>query len=123
MKTRVKTSIYKDCTLPDQSLSIRQIMDRFARGLPVEGQSTSIFEEADENPSDLPDLTDMDPADRLDYLDSVREELAEKKEKLSRKVIKPVESKAKKSHSTVTEGEADDASEPEEAKPKGKRPQ
>lgn len=50
-------------TVPDQSLTVRQIMDRYAKGLPLTNEKTPIFEEENEptngiNPKTL-DLVDI----------------------------------------------------------------
>lgn len=53
-------------TVPDQSLSVQEILRRYARGLPLSDVKTPIYE-GDENT--FPDLSKMDLADREQYLD------------------------------------------------------
>lgn len=78
---QVKTSAMPSKTIPDQSLTIRQIMDRFTRGLPIEGAHTSVFEQTEEVPHpDLPtsdELAMMDIADRQEVIEGVREKAQE----------------------------------------------
>lgn len=55
-------------TVPDQSMSIREIMDRFARGLPLDGERVPWYEGTDEEiqeNGDFPDITRLDQVDRL----------------------------------------------------------
>lgn len=61
-------------TVPDQALSVREILSRFARGIPVE-QHTPIYEDV-ESPDDfLPDPRTLDLAERQQYAEMVQEEL------------------------------------------------
>lgn len=52
-------------TQPGQSLSIRQILDRFARGMPVVGNASTPVYNGDKQ---IPDLSKMDFAEREDYI-------------------------------------------------------
>ena len=61
-------------TVPDQALSIREILSRFARGIPVE-QQVPIYEDVETTEDYLPDLKTLDLADRQQYLEMVKEEL------------------------------------------------
>lgn len=69
-----------DRCIPDQTMSIRQIMDRYARGLPLDGVKTPIYDGED---SEHPDMTHWDLAEKEAYMDKVREELAELKQKIA----------------------------------------
>lgn len=66
-------------TIPDQTMSIREILDRFARGLPLGGQRVPVYNGEDD---DLPDLQHMDLADREEYMESAADELRELKTKI-----------------------------------------
>lgn len=46
-------------TVPDQTMSIREILDRYARGLPIEGQKVPMYD-GDEF---VPDIAHMDLVD------------------------------------------------------------
>lgn len=66
-------------TVPDQALSLKEILRRYASGQPLDGMREGWFD--DEN--DLPDLNTLDFADREDLLaemrakvESLRQELA-----------------------------------------------
>jgi hypothetical protein len=61
-------------TIPDQALSVKDILNRFARGIPVE-ERTPIYEDV-ESPDDfLPDPRTLDLAERQQYAEMVQEEL------------------------------------------------
>lgn len=59
-------------TVPDQSMSVREIMTRYAKGLPLEGQKVAIWEGEE---SDMPDISRMDLADRQEYKEAAEAEL------------------------------------------------
>ena len=61
-------------TVPDQALSVREILSRFARGIPVE-QYTALYEEVDTPDDFLPDPRTLDLAERQQYAEMVQEEL------------------------------------------------
>lgn len=70
-------------TVPDQSLTMRQILDRYARGLPLDVK-TPIWEDDDElNP--LPDVRTLDLTEKHEMLKSAKSELAEIKSKIAQK--------------------------------------
>jgi hypothetical protein len=61
-------------TIPDQALTVKEILNRFARGIPVE-QHTTMYEDV-ESPDDfLPDPRTMDLAERQQFAEMVQEEL------------------------------------------------
>lgn len=59
------------CTIPDQTMSIKTILDRFSKGLPVAGQRVPMYDEH----NDLPDPRTLDLADRQVYKEMFQEEL------------------------------------------------
>lgn len=67
-----KKLLYEDnATIPDQSLKIRDIVDRFTRGLPVNTQTKrGVF--PDEVSHDSPDIDSLGRMDRMDKMDFVR---------------------------------------------------
>jgi len=70
-------------TIPDQSLSMRQILDRYARGLPLDIK-TPIWEEDDEfNP--LPDVRTLDLTEKAEMLKNAYSELIEIKQRMAEK--------------------------------------
>jgi len=70
-------------TVPDQSLSMRQILDRYARGLPLDVK-TPIWEEDDElNP--LPDVRTLDLTEKAEMLKKAKDELNAIKNKMADK--------------------------------------
>lgn len=60
-------------TIPDQSLSIREIMLRYARGLPLEGVREPFFDEDPDNP--MPDLSRMDIIDQHETIQAAKDEI------------------------------------------------
>jgi hypothetical protein len=62
-------------TIPDQTMSIREIIDRFANGGVIE-QFTPYYGEEEDFNEMLPDITKMDLADRQSYVEQFKEELA-----------------------------------------------
>jgi hypothetical protein len=64
----------KSLTVPDQAMSIKQIMERFARGLPVEQFKPIYDENIDEDSEFLPDPITMDLADRQAFKEQIQYE-------------------------------------------------
>lgn len=69
-------------TVPDQSLTVRELMDRFARGLPLGGARVPIYEGEDDN---TPDFSRMDLSEIEDYQIQIRQELEEIRERMTAK--------------------------------------
>lgn len=59
-------------TVPDQTLSVKEIMVRYARGLPLEGQRVPIWNGEED---DMPDPRTLDLAERQELAEEYREEL------------------------------------------------
>lgn len=57
-------------TIPDQSMSIREIMRRYAQGLPVEGERVPIYDEE----NDLPDPKTLDLTERQEMAENAKNE-------------------------------------------------
>lgn len=53
-------------TVPDQSMSVREIMDRFARGLPVSGHKVPVYD----GEEDLPDMKKLDLSERAEMIEA-----------------------------------------------------
>lgn len=68
-------------TVPDQTMSLKEILSRHARGLPISGKTSPVYDETEEY---LPDPTKMDLADRQQYAKQLKEELAELNDKRRR---------------------------------------
>lgn len=56
-------------TVPDQTMSIKDILDRHTRGLPIAGGKQPIFHGEEE---DLPDFKSMDLAEIQEYKEAVQ---------------------------------------------------
>ena len=61
-------------TIPDATLSIRQILDRFARGLPVT-DGRKVFYDDSETDDFLPDPRTLDLAERQEFAEQAKQEL------------------------------------------------
>jgi hypothetical protein len=83
-------------TVPDQSMTLRELLIRYAKGLPLEGAKTPVWE-GEEG-------FDIDP-DKLDLAD--REELAEKAREelkaINEKIKTDIENKKAKKRGTITD--------------------
>ncbi len=65
----------KSLTIPDQAMSIKEILNRYARGLDVEGFKP-IYDDDDITLDDtMPDPRNMDLAEREEYKEYVLQEL------------------------------------------------
>lgn len=58
-------------TIPDQTMSMREILQRFARGLPVDVK-VPIYDGEDDY---FPDLSKMDLVDRENWINNAKEEI------------------------------------------------
>ena len=61
-------------TIPDQAMSVRDIMVRHQRGLPISAR-TPIYETEEDQYYDLPDLSRMELQERMEVIDMVKERL------------------------------------------------
>ena len=61
-------------TIPDQSMSIRTILERYSRGLPISGERTPIWQQGDDF-NDMPDPRTLDLAERQEYAELYQQEL------------------------------------------------
>jgi len=85
-------------TVPDQAMSVRELLSRYASGLPLGGGNDPIYEGED---GDGIDPRRLDLAERQELEISARQELAEIEERLKSK-------KAEKSKSKLTEEQIED---------------
>jgi hypothetical protein len=72
-------------TVPDQSMGLRELLIRYAKGLPLEGAKTPIFE--GEDGSEI-DIERLDLAEREELAEQAREELKNLTEKIKTDVAK-----------------------------------
>ena len=61
-------------TVPDQSMSIRTLLDRYSRGLPISGERTPIWQQGDDY-NDMPDIRSLDLAERQEFAEIFQQEL------------------------------------------------
>lgn len=108
----VNAGLMPSKTVPDQSMSIRKIMDRYASGLPVKARTrVPIYKgEAD----DLPDLDKMDLAERQAALERAAAELEEIKARLKEKAAQQKADQNPTVQRTAGQG-ADQGQDPEPA--------
>lgn len=68
-------------TVPDQTLSMKDILRRFRQGLPITGAKAPVFDD-DGSEEYFPDLSKMDLADRQQAIEDAQVELASLKTKI-----------------------------------------
>lgn len=76
-------------TVPDQTMNIRTILERYARGLPIGGRTDVYYDEEDT----MPDFRTMD----LSEIQELREEVKTTFEKHKKKVINNVDNSVENS--------------------------
>lgn len=84
-------------TVPDQTMSIRTILERYSRGLPVGGRLDEYYDEED----DLPDPRTLDLAERQELAYQYKNEINEVKSR--KKVINNVDNPVENSQTDETE--------------------
>lgn len=61
-------------TIPDQTMTIPEILERYARGLPIGGSNENEYYDEDDT---LPDPRTLDLEERFQLADKIRQELSE----------------------------------------------
>jgi len=84
-------------TIPDQTMTLRELLVRYAKGLPLEGQKTPIWE--GEEGFDI-DPKKLDLAEIEELREKAEQELKDINEKIKTEVA---EKRAKKNKSSITE--------------------
>lgn len=79
-------------TVPDQTMSIKEILDRHTRGLPIAGQKIAFYDPED----DMPDLSKMDLAERQEHMEAAAEEIKAIQEREETRKKEAAEKKAAK---------------------------
>jgi len=79
-------------TIPDQSMTITEIMTRFASGLPLGGEKVPMYEGEDY----MPEFKNMDLAEREEAMRLAEEELDQLKDSLNQKAKKQTSGPRKK---------------------------
>lgn len=80
-------------TIPDQTLSVRELLVRYAKGLPLDGMKQPIWEGEEGDPIDPRRL---DLAERQELEIQARQELAEIEERLKSKKVETTKAKLSK---------------------------
>lgn len=81
--SRKQSFIYPSMTVPDQSMSMRDLLDRHTRGMPVAGNPDSFFDEDDP----IPDLRVLDLTQIRDLAENARDKIAKHKKEADDKAI------------------------------------
>lgn len=71
-------------TVPDQSLTIRQILDRYARGIPMDSKA-QIWDENVDIDDIIPDPRRLDLSERQEFAEQAKVELEQVKQKIADK--------------------------------------
>lgn len=79
-----ETFITPSLTIPDQTMDIREILNRYAQGLPIE-QKEPIFNEEEM----LPDWKKMDLSERYDFINQNKAEISRLQAELQNQQAKP----------------------------------
>lgn len=100
-------------TVPDQALSVQQILQRFTRGQPL-----TTFEEVYNGEEHMPDIDRMTEIDRIEYARAIKEDLAETGKKLTQRQKEKAIEKAKAAEAKIkaADPEPEDFKEPEDGK-------
>lgn len=92
-KVRYDAPMKKSKTIPDQSLSIKEIVDRYVRGIPVDiTEKKPVY--VDQNDHDLEKLSRMDFGEKAEYAAALRDEAATLKAELDEQQAKFTEAQA-----------------------------
>lgn len=91
-------------TIPDQTMSIREIMQRYARGLPLDMEKTPVYHGEDD---EFPDMQRLDLAERQEVIEHYKNEFNEIKEKYSKKPEPPKKPATKKAEDKSEGGQPD----------------
>lgn len=70
-KMRREVNNKPSLTVPDQSLSVKQILDRYARGLPLGGMKVPVYD----GEEDVPDFNKLDLAERQELLEQTKQSI------------------------------------------------
>lgn len=81
-KTQMERNHLPSLTIPDQSFTIKEILDRFARGLSFNGAKVPVYNGEEE----IPNVARMDLADIEDMKAAIQSEIDFKKEELRKTV-------------------------------------
>lgn len=69
-------------TVPDMTMSIKEILQRFAKGIPISGEKVPIY---DGDEDFFPDVNNMDLADRQAFIEDSINDIKETRAKFERK--------------------------------------
>lgn len=104
-KTKGEVNTLPSKTIPDQSLSVQEIMTRFAKGLSVGGAKVPVYHGEDEY---LPEWKQMDLAEREEWINESKKDLADLKQQLNEKAAKQKKKDDQGPKVQRTTGDADD---------------
>lgn len=82
-RNRGESNYGPSMTIPDQTMSVAEIMQRYARGLPIEGAKVPLYDED----NDMPDINRLDLAERQEMIQQAKDELADIKERHKKKPL------------------------------------
>jgi len=76
-------------TIPNQSMTVLQMVQRYQKGLPIDGQAFPLYQGEDA----LPDISHLDLADQQQIVEAYAEQLADIKNRLQTKAKTEAEKK------------------------------
>jgi len=83
-KSRKEKTDKPSKTIPDQSMSVREIVSRFAKGLPISGNSQQPIWEG-ENPILPPNFQNLDMVEQRQIIQSLKTKVSQTQAELARK--------------------------------------
>lgn len=66
-------------TIPDQTMTVREIMERYAKGLPIDGAKVPVYDGED---VDMPDLRTLDISEREELRQQLDDDVSTTKNRL-----------------------------------------
>lgn len=83
-------------TVPDQAMSIAEIMRRYAQGLPLEGEKVPFYENEEDidTGNNMPDVSRMDLVDRLQLAKDAKEHAQEMERQIREQLQREKKEKA-----------------------------
>lgn len=105
---------YPSKTLPNQSMSVREILDRYSKGLPITSGKVPVYHGED---FDMPEWDKLDLTEKQELREAAAEDIRRLKEELNEKAAKRMYKKQQQQFKKQQELENKQAGEISESKP------
>lgn len=107
----------KSLTLPDQTLPLRTILERYARGIPI--NSVPLLEDTDEEDEDYHEFTKLDKIEKVQYVRDYGEYVKTLKDRAAKEEREAAEAKAREAGQKEQVGRKTQNSSPKDSEPEG----